>query len=156
MSTESRCMVGHILTSILLNLPSGWPLAARDERNRSDIWEMSLCTGCTPCRVAQRVSVTRNCLGLILWIDLPCRNPRLPQIRCKQVLVDLRVYWEQGELGCDILPPFSSPRCVCLTRNLLSTHSPQLPSTDGEVNPRLLSFVCVWEQPSQIRAFFLM
>lgn len=121
----------------------GEPLAARDERNRSDSWEMSLCTGCTTCHVAQRMCPETAWVSYCELIFHPGIH-LYPKSHVNRIWSDLRVYWKQEELGCGNLAPFSSPQCVCLTSNLVSTHSPQMPSTDGKGNPKLLSLF-TWE-----------
>lgn len=148
-------MIGCILTSIFVNLPSGWAHDTQVERNISDSWELSLCIGCTPCHFDQRMCPETALVSYCRLISHP-GIPFYPKLEVNRIWSDLRVYWEQGELGCDDLPPFSSPRCVFLTSNLFSTQSPQQPSTYDMGNPRLLSFAYILEQLSQPRGLFLM
>lgn len=89
----------------------GEPLAARDERNRSDSWALSLCTGCTHCHVAQRTCPQIPLVSYYELISHPGIHP-YPKLDVNRVWSDLRVYWEQGELGCDYFPPFSSQVCL--------------------------------------------
>lgn len=88
-------------------------------------------------------NVSRNSLELILLMDLPSRNPSLPQSSNKQRLVRCEGALSAGRTG---LGQVASLYLPCLIISLLSTCFSQPPSTNGKKNPRLLSFPYIWEK----------
>lgn len=85
----------------------GEPLAARGERNRGNSWELSLCTGCSPCHFVQRACPETVLVSYCKLISHPVIHLYL-KLEVNRIWSDLRVYWEQG-WAVTICLPFPLP-----------------------------------------------